>query len=64
MPIYEFYCEAGHVEEYLLREADVFPQTCLREIAGKLAKKVCGKPLKRIISAPSAFPGAASWRKP
>ena len=67
MPLFDFTCEAGHVEERLCSAAEAeAPGPCFffkgPMIAGYI-QPICGKPLHRKLTAPAAFPGAASWRQ-
>lgn len=69
--IYEYVCAAGHViEAHVKMSGEGAPTSCpvqtgvgFQDSAGTAYAAACGKPLKRILSAPSPFfPGAGSWR--
>ena len=69
MPLREFACERGHVEELLVHGADeLLPSYCTALVDvtdppdGR--KRACLLPLRMQMSAPaSRFPGASSWRE-
>ena len=73
MPLFDFTCEAGHVEERLCSaaEATADPGFCHAPAGpdvpytdiGLGTRLTCGKPLHQKLAAPAAFPGAASWRQ-
>ena len=54
MPLYEYQCQNDHRFERRVRlDGSDAPPCC----------PVCTAALRRVMSAPAAFPGADSWRK-
>lgn len=69
MPIYAFVCDIGHVTDCICKpDCSDAPSECghlfVPVIEGlDVLPRPCAKPLRRKLTAPSAFPGADSWRK-
>jgi len=77
VPLYDFVCEAGHVEERLCSAAAAAePGPCRASVPLHVPPElglppsfarqplVCGKSMQRRLSVPAPiFPGADRWRK-
>lgn len=74
-PLFEYICEDGHITTAIVKHDNRdAPATCEKISLLSAAecsddpcpveeKHKCNKPLKKIMSAPSAFPGASNWSK-
>ena len=64
MPLYTYRCLDGHVfDQQTKLDGSDAPTACRECIDPESMNCRCGKPVGRILSAPSRhFPGADSWR--